>query len=75
MYLKIINVCNRYCRKNKVERCRARCLISNGRIIAFTGGKHNHPPHTEKIERICKKERERSTKVIPKMDKMDETAY
>lgn len=64
-------------RKNKDERCRARCLISNGKIIAFTGGKHNHAPHTDKIERICKKERERTTKgiKIDKMEKLDDNLY
>ncbi|XP_070505988.1 modifier of mdg4-like isoform X4 [Chironomus tepperi] len=74
---KIYYRCHNYSKKNKDERCRARCLISNGKIIAFTGGKHNHPPHTDKIERICKKERERSTKgiKIDKMEKLDDNLY
>lgn len=57
------NRCHNYSRKLKEERCRARCLVSNGKIISFTGGKHNHPPHTEKIDKISKKERERSSSV------------
>lgn len=48
------------CRKKKEERCRARCLVSGGKIVSLTGGKHNHPPHTEKIQKIFKKEKERS---------------
>lgn len=47
-------------RKKKEERCRARCLVSGGKIVSLTGGKHNHPPHTEKIQKIFKKEKERS---------------
>lgn len=55
-------------RKVKEERCRARCLVSNGKIVSFTGGKHNHPPHTEKIEKICRKEKERSIKNVIKKE-------
>lgn len=51
-----------FSRKKKEERCRARCLVSNGKIICLTGGKHNHPPHTEKIQKIFKKEKERTVK-------------
>lgn len=50
----------RTCRKKKEERCRARCLVSGGKIVSLTGGKHNHAPHTEKIQKIFKKEKERS---------------
>lgn len=50
-------------RKKKEERCRARCLVSGGKIVSLTGGKHNHPPHTEKIQKIFKKEKERSKNV------------
>lgn len=48
------------CRKNKEERCRARCLVAEGRLISMTGGLHNHPPHTEKINKIFKKEKQRN---------------
>jgi hypothetical protein len=54
--------CHNYSRKKKEERCRARCLVSNGKIICLTGGKHNHPPHTEKIQKIFKKEKDRTIK-------------
>lgn len=44
--------CHNYSRRVKEERCRARCVVKNGRFSAFTGAQHNHPPHTEKINRI-----------------------
>ncbi|XP_035900367.1 modifier of mdg4-like isoform X4 [Anopheles stephensi] len=47
--------CHNYSRKVKEERCRARCVIKNGRLSALTGAQHNHPPHTEKIERIVRR--------------------
>lgn len=59
----LFNRCHNYSRKVKEERCRARCLVSNGKIISFTGGKHNHPPHNDKIEKIVKKERERTSSI------------
>lgn len=37
------------------ERCRARCVLVNGCVKALTGGSHNHPPHTEKIDKIQKR--------------------
>lgn len=36
-------------------RCRARCVIIDGKIKAMTGGDHNHAPHTEKIEKILRR--------------------
>lgn len=47
--------CHNYSRKVKEERCRARCVVKNGRLSALTGTQHNHPPHTEKIERIVRR--------------------
>ncbi|XP_050084763.1 modifier of mdg4-like isoform X3 [Anopheles aquasalis] len=47
--------CHNYSRKVKEERCRARCVVKNGRLSALTGAQHNHPPHTEKIQRIIRR--------------------
>ncbi|XP_055594675.1 modifier of mdg4-like isoform X7 [Uranotaenia lowii] len=47
--------CHNYSRKIKEERCRARCVIINGRLSALTGTLHNHPPHTEKIAKISRR--------------------
>ncbi|XP_049532469.1 modifier of mdg4-like isoform X7 [Anopheles darlingi] len=47
--------CHNYSRKIKEERCRARCVVKNGRLSALTGAQHNHPPHTEKIQRIIRR--------------------
>uniref|UniRef100_A0A182PMZ3 BTB domain-containing protein n=1 Tax=Anopheles epiroticus TaxID=199890 RepID=A0A182PMZ3_9DIPT len=47
--------CHNYSRKVKEERCRARCVVKGGRLSALTGAQHNHPPHTEKIERIMRR--------------------
>jgi FLYWCH zinc finger domain len=44
--------CHNYSRKIKEERCRARCVVIDGQIKAMTGGPHNHPAHTQKIEKI-----------------------
>lgn len=46
------------------QRCRARCVIVDGKLKALTGGEHNHPPHTEKIQKICR--RHNSVKMQPK---------
>lgn len=37
------------------DRCRARCVLVNGEVKSLTGGKHNHPPHLEKIIKIEKR--------------------
>ncbi|XP_062698310.1 FLYWCH-type zinc finger-containing protein 1-like [Aedes albopictus] len=47
--------CHNYSRKKKEERCRARCVIVNGRLSALTGTQHNHDPHTEKIAKISRR--------------------
>uniref|UniRef100_A0AAG5CNE8 BTB domain-containing protein n=1 Tax=Anopheles atroparvus TaxID=41427 RepID=A0AAG5CNE8_ANOAO len=47
--------CHNYSRKVKEERCRARCVVRCGRLSALTGALHNHPPHTEKIDRIMRR--------------------
>lgn len=44
--------CHNYSKKMVELRCRARCVILNGRIQAMTGGEHKHPPHTDKISKI-----------------------
>uniref|UniRef100_A0A1B0GN86 FLYWCH-type domain-containing protein n=1 Tax=Phlebotomus papatasi TaxID=29031 RepID=A0A1B0GN86_PHLPP len=48
--------CHNYSKRNVDERCRARCVIKDGKIQALTGGHHNHLPHTEKIQKIRKRE-------------------
>lgn len=45
------------------QRCRARCVILDGKIQAMTGGDHNHPPHTEKISKILL--RNQTVKLMP----------
>lgn len=47
--------CHNYSRKRKEERCKARCVIVDGMIKSLTGGEHNHPPHTDKINKITKR--------------------
>lgn len=47
--------CHNYSKKIVEQRCRARCVILNGRIQAMTGGEHKHPPHTEKISKILQR--------------------
>lgn len=47
--------CHNYSKREIEKRCRARCVIENGKIKALTGGEHNHPPHTEKIAKIILK--------------------
>ncbi|XP_055385176.1 modifier of mdg4 isoform X5 [Condylostylus longicornis] len=49
--------CHNYSKKIVEYRCRARCVIENGRVTAMTGGEHNHPPHTEKIEKMAARSR------------------
>ncbi|XP_055695340.1 modifier of mdg4-like isoform X18 [Lutzomyia longipalpis] len=48
--------CHNYSKRNLAERCRARCVIMDGKVQALTGGPHNHLPHTEKIQKIKKRE-------------------
>ncbi|XP_065073200.1 modifier of mdg4-like isoform X6 [Ochlerotatus camptorhynchus] len=47
--------CHNYSRKKKEERCRARCVIVDGRLSALTGTLHNHAAHTEKIAKISRR--------------------
>lgn len=47
--------CHNYSKKQLEDRCRARCVIENGKIKSMTGGFHNHLPHTEKIAKILKR--------------------
>lgn len=44
--------CHNYSKKEQSERCRSRCVLENGKLKAISGGLHNHPPHTEKIEKM-----------------------
>lgn len=55
--------CHNYSKKMVEQRCRARCVILNGRIQAMTGGEHKHPPHTDKIAKILL--RNQMVNVIP----------
>lgn len=47
--------CHNYSKKQADQRCRARCVVFNGVLKSLTGGPHNHLPHTEKIEKITKR--------------------
>ncbi|XP_037910035.1 modifier of mdg4 isoform X16 [Hermetia illucens] len=47
--------CHNYSKRQIEFRCRARCVIENGKIRALTGGSHNHLPHTEKIAKILRR--------------------
>ncbi|XP_037945134.1 modifier of mdg4 isoform X5 [Teleopsis dalmanni] len=49
--------CHNYSKKIQTERCRSRCVLENGRLKALSGGEHNHPPHTEKIEKMMERSR------------------
>lgn len=44
--------CHNYSKRQSEQRCRARCVIANGRVRSMTGGEHNHGPHTAKIDKI-----------------------
>lgn len=46
--------CHNYSKKPPQARCRARCVIANGKINTMTGS-HNHPPHAEKIKKLAKR--------------------
>lgn len=47
--------CHNYSKRLVEQRCRARCVIVNGCVKSLTGGQHNHPPHTEKINKITRR--------------------
>lgn len=47
--------CHNYSKKVHELRCRSRCVLENGRLKSITGGLHNHPPHSEKIEKIVQR--------------------
>lgn len=47
--------CHNYSKKKVEERCRARCVLVDGLVKSLTGGAHNHPPHTDKINKIQKR--------------------
>ncbi|KPU80826.1 uncharacterized protein Dana_GF18944, isoform M [Drosophila ananassae] len=47
--------CHNYSKKAHEMRCRSRCVLENGRLKSITGGLHNHPPHSEKIEKIVQR--------------------
>lgn len=47
--------CHNYSKKKVEDRCRARCVLVNGIVKSLTGGPHNHPPHTDKIDKIQKR--------------------
>uniref|UniRef100_A0A034WBK3 Modifier of mdg4 n=3 Tax=Bactrocera TaxID=47832 RepID=A0A034WBK3_BACDO len=49
--------CHNYSKKVQSERCRARCVLEDGKLKSETGGLHNHPPHTEKIEKMIERNR------------------
>lgn len=46
--------CHNYSKREISQRCRARCMVVDGKLKALTGGGHNHPPHTEKIQKIIR---------------------
>uniref|UniRef100_W8C0G3 FLYWCH-type domain-containing protein n=1 Tax=Ceratitis capitata TaxID=7213 RepID=W8C0G3_CERCA len=49
--------CHNYSKKVQSERCRARCVLEDGKLKSESGGLHNHPPHTEKIEKMVERNR------------------
>ncbi|XP_034485520.1 modifier of mdg4-like isoform X3 [Drosophila innubila] len=49
--------CHNYSKKVHEQRCRSRCVLEYGKLKSITGGLHNHPPHTEKIEKIIQRNR------------------
>lgn len=49
--------CHNYSKKVHEQRCRSRCVLEFGKLKSVTGGLHNHPPHTEKIEKIIQRNR------------------
>ncbi|XP_017475183.1 PREDICTED: modifier of mdg4 isoform X5 [Rhagoletis zephyria] len=49
--------CHNYSKKIQSERCRARCVLEYGKLKSESGGLHNHPPHTEKIEKMIERNR------------------
>ena len=44
--------------------------MQDGQVTTLTGGDHNHEPHTDKIEKFLKKQKERKSKCVY-IDKMD----
>lgn len=61
-------------RKRKDERCKARCLVRDGQVVALSGGDHNHPPHSEKIRKLESLEKTGGTskkKMKPEPDESD----
>lgn len=47
--------CHNYSKRLVEQRCRARCVIVDGEVQSLTGGQHNHPPHTDKINKISQR--------------------
>lgn len=47
--------CHNYSKKQVDQRCRARCVIENGKLKSCSGGFHNHLPHTDKINKMVNK--------------------
>lgn len=58
--------CHNYSKKQVDQRCRCRCVIVNNVVKSMTGGPHNHPPHTDKIAKITK--RNEANEMANKMD-------
>lgn len=56
VFFDLIYRCHNYSKKKQEDRCRARCVLVNGCVKALTGGPHNHPPHTDKIDKIEKRQ-------------------
>lgn len=44
--------CHNYSKKQVDQRCRARCVIENGKLKSCSGGYHNHAKHTDKIDKM-----------------------
>lgn len=49
--------CHNYSKKIQSERCHIRCVIEDGKLKSFSRGSHDHPPHTEKIEKMLERVR------------------
>lgn len=49
--------CHNYSKRIHSQRCHIRCVIEDGKLKGISGGRHGHPPHTEKIEKMLEKTR------------------
>lgn len=48
--------CHNYSKKQKGERCKARCVVTDDIVVSMSGEPHNHGDHSEKIEKCQQRE-------------------